>query len=166
MKRSNPMKSFLLALLCAAPLVVGYNTGEVSQPVSPVEASAPVELVYLTSMGCDLAGCTDPDHCHYCPADCADPAHFHACPVGCTDPSHPCCGQCWEYTEEAAPSFCPSMGCDLVNCTDPSHYHYCPFGCTEAAHCHDCPVGCQNAAHPHGGWHHSAGRGHHHGWNH
>ena len=159
------MKSLFLALMCAAPLVAGYGSYDVSQPVSAAELSAPAEVVYLTSMGCDVANCTDPTHYHYCPAGCIEAGHYHDCPLGCADPTHPHCNQCWETTTEAGPAFCPSMGCDVANCTDPTHYHYCPAGCIEAGHYHDCPLGCQNAAHAHGGRHHSQGRGHH-GWGH
>lgn len=172
------MKNLFLALLCAAPLMAGYGAYDVSQPVPAVEPAASAEVVYLTSMGCDVVGCTDPAHCHYCVYGCTEAEHYHDCPVGCADPSHPHCGQCWETAPEAGPMFCASMGCGLADCTDPTHYHSCPAGCTDPAHYHDCPIGCsdpahyhdcpigcRNAAHAHGGRHHSESRGHH-GWGH
>lgn len=163
------MRRMLLALLCAAPLVSGLPA-EVPQTDARPETPAPVELVYLASMGCDLADCADPTHCHYCPAGCTDPTHYHTCPVGCTDPTHPHCGQCWEVAEEAtqvpAPEFWNSMGCWRTDCADPTHYHHCPAGCTDPAHYHDCPLGCQ--AHDHGcgytGGHHGGHGGHHGRW--
>lgn len=162
------MRRLLLALLCAAPLVSGYTAEEV-QPSHAVETQAPVvEAVYLASMGCDLAECTDPVHCHYCPADCTDPAHFHTCPIGCADPTHPHCGQCWVDTPAVEPEFWNSMGCWRTDCTDETHYHHCPAGCTDPAHYHDCSFGCQN--HDHGcgymGGRHGNARGHHGGRRH
>lgn len=161
------MKRLLLALLCAAPLVSGTPV-ETVQGEPAWEVQAPAEVVCLASMGCDLVDCTNPAHYHSCPADCTDPTHYHDCPLGCTDPTHPCCGQCWETVEEAAPEFWNSMGCGIADCTDPTHYHHCLAGCTDPAHYHDCPLGCQ--VHDHGcgymGGHHG-GRGGHHGiWHH
>lgn len=154
------MHHLFLALLCAAPLMMGYQTGEVSQPVSVSEYSVPAETVYLTCMGCDITDCTDPAHYHYCPADCADPAHYHNCPVGCQDAAHEHgAHHGGEYCSE--PTFCPSMGCEQTGCTDPTHYHHCAADCTDPAHYHDCPRGCQNTAHPHNGGHHLESRGHH-----
>ena len=156
------MKNLLLALLCTAPLMVGYGGTETTAPVSVPESIAPVETVYLTSMGCALTDCTDPTHFHSCPAGCTDPVHYHSCPVGCADPAHPYCSPCVEGTAEACPvEFCFSMGCALTDCTDPTHFHSCPAGCTDPAHYHNCPVGCQNTAHPHSGGHHRVSGGHH-----
>lgn len=149
------MSHLLLALLCAAPLMMGHNVCEASQPVSAPAA------VYRVSMGCDAADCVEPTHYHHCAADCTDHAHYHDCPVGCTDPAHPHHTECWEADETARAAFCPSMGCDRADCTDPTHYHLCAGGCTDPSHYHDCPVGCQNAAHPHSQSHHGQSQGHH-----
>ncbi len=145
------MRRFLIAMLCAAPLVGAPAAYEGVQPAAPAaESAAPVEVAEAVYMGCDLAGCTDPTHPHS--------------------------NQCWESTPPAEPMFCPSMGCARQDCTDPAHYHACPadcietghyhscpVGCTDPAHYHDCPVGCTPAAYGHGGYHHSEGRGHHRG---
>ena len=172
------MKNLLLALLCAAPLMVGYEAYEVPQPApapapavqaelaAPQEAAALEKTVYLNSMGCADLNCADPTHYHACPADCTDPAHYHDCPLGCADPTHSHCNQCWEVTEAPGPAFCASMGCGALDCTDPAHYHACPAGCTDPAHYHDCPLGCQNVGHAHYSGHHGGGRGHHGGRHH
>lgn len=161
------MKRMLLALLCAAPLVAGTPVEGEMQALPAQESQVIVETAYFTSMGCDVADCTDPTHYHYCLAGCTDPVHYHSCPVGCTDPTHPHCGQCWETTTEAVPEFWSSMGCDLADCTDPTHYHHCGAGCTAPTHYHDCPVGCENAAHGHmGGCYRGGSRGHHGGRHH
>lgn len=167
------MKSMFLTLLCAAPLLVGYQAYEAPAPetVAPVEVVAVEEAalpadqaqaVYLTCMGCADPDCVDPAHCHYCAPGCAVAEHYHDCPVGCADPTHPCCGQCWEETGVVCPrEFCPSMGCTAEGCTDPAHYHNCPAGCTDAAHCQDCPLGYPNADCPRYTGHHRGGWGHH-----
>lgn len=163
------MKRFLIAMLCAAPLVGAPTAYESAQPVS-----AP-ECVFCPSMGCVNQDCADPTHYHACYADCTDPAHYHDCPVGggvgymgcgmtgCTDPTHPHCGQYWEQAPAAECVFCPSMGCARQDCTDPTHYHACYADCTDPAHYHNCPVGCGDTSHGHGGYHHGGGRGHHRG---
>lgn len=136
------MKSMLLTLLCAAPLVVGYQAYEAPAPetVAPVEAVAveeanlPAEAadqaqaVYLTCMGCADPDCVDPAHYHYCTPGCTVAEHYHDCPVGCADPAH---------------------------------YHNCPAGCTASAHCQDCPLGYPNADCPRYTGHHRGGWGHH-----
>lgn len=167
------MKSMFLTLLCAAPLLVGYQAYEAPAPetVAPVEVVAVEEAalpanqaqaVYLTCMGCADPDCVDPAHYHYCAPGCAVAEHYHDCPVGCADPTHPCCGQCWEETGVVCPrEFCPSMGCTAEGCTDPAHYHSCPAGCTDAAHCQDCPLGDPNADCPRYTGHHRGGWGHH-----
>lgn len=183
------MKSMLLTLLCAAPLVVGYQAYEAPAPetVAPVEAVAveeaavPAETadqaqaVYLTCMGCADPDCVDPAHYHYCTPGCTVAEHYHDCPVGCADPTHPCYGQCWEEAGVACPrEFCPSMGCTVEGCTDPAHYHSCPAGCADPAHYHNCPAGCTASAHcqdcplgypnadcPRYTGHHRGGWGHH-----
>ncbi len=157
------MRRLLLALLCSVPLVSGVPA-EAPQADLPAETPIPVELAYLPSMGCDLVDCTDPTHCHHCPADCTDPTHFHACPVGCADPTHPHCGQCWEVIQEPETEFWYSMGCWREDCTDPAHYHHCPAGCTDPTHYHDCPQGCAVHDHSCGGGHHGGHGGHHGGW--
>lgn len=167
------MKSMFLTLLCAAPLLVGYQAYEAPAPetVAPVEVVAVEEAalpadqaqaVYLTCMGCADPDCVDPAHYHHCAPGCAVAEHYHDCPVGCADPTHPCCGQCWEETGVVCPrEFCPSMGCTAEGCTDPAHYHNCPAGCTDAAHCQDCPLGYPNADCPRYTGHHRGGWGHH-----
>ena len=145
------MKNLLLSLLCAAPLVVGAVPQEAAQPAPVVEPATPA-VVYVTSMGCDLAECADPTHYHYCVEGCTDPTHYHSCPLGCADPTHPHCNQFWEdvETETVAP-FCNSMGCYWEDCTDPAHYHNCPVGCTELGHYHDCPLNGGNTDCPYYG---------------
>lgn len=159
------MHHLFLALLCAAPLMMGYNA-QISQPVPLPEASTPVETVYMTCMGCDVADCAAPEHYHHCPADCAEPTHYHDCPVGCADPAHPHCGVCRDTTDTAGAAFCPSMGCQVQGCTDPTHYHHCVAGCSDPNHYHDCPIGCQEVSHPHSGGHHGESGGHHGGRHH
>ena len=155
------MRSLLLALLCAAPLAVGYGVGDAPVPEPTVQA----EAVYLASMGCDLPDCTDPTHFHHCLSGCAEAGHYHDCPAGCQETLHGH-GVCYVEEYEQEPVFYSCMGCTDPNCTDPTHYHHCVAGCTDPAHYHDCPMNCQNPAHPHWGSHHSNGRGHHGGRRH
>lgn len=139
------MRRLLLALLCAAPLI---SASPAEAPQSD-RAAVPAETVYLASMGCQLADCTDPTHYHACPAGCTDPAHYHDCPIGCADPSHPHCLQEWDPPADEVPEFYGCMGCWQTDCADPAHYHHCPAGCTDPTHYHDCPAGCADPSHPH-----------------
>lgn len=174
MKGQISVRRLLAALLCAAPLVGAPAVYEVEQPLpEPVvaesaaaETVAPVEMVYLNSMGCCQADCTDPTHYHHCAADCTVAEHCHDCPVDCADPAHPHSAQCWDVPAGEAPTFCPSMGCALQGCTDPTHYHACPEGCAVAGHYHSCPAGCTDPTHSHSGYHHGGGWGHHGGRHH
>lgn len=161
------MKGFLIAMLCTAPLMVGYNAYEPVQPVpqmETVETIESVETVYRASMGCDLPDCTDPAHFHWCVPDCAEPCHYHDCPVGCADPTHPHCNQCWETAPEDSPEWvCPYVDCTEEGCTDPTHRHDCPAGCVgPACRYEDCPAeDCPNVCQPHP---RGCGRGRHGRW--
>ena len=132
------MRSLFLALLCAAPLAVGYSAGE----VPAAEPVVQVETVYLTSMGCDLQHCADPTHYHSCLPGCDEAGHYHDCPIGCQELAHGH-GSCYVEEYDGGEVFHPCMGCIDPNCTDPSHYHYCAADCADPAHYHNCLAGCQ-----------------------